>query len=633
MALTLDDIQGMPNDPYELNQHLLDRGLITPPPQPAAPTLAPLSPVKQRSDVADMTPPEIGTKSPGEPPLISNTKPLGPVNPNFSIAHDPYAAMGAASTPRAPGATVANMTPPEIANPVTGGAAPAIPTAPLAPLRAPTKMESREAWQHERATERPQVTAPEGTEEHLAQMRAQDLWDKEHPAERTRLGSIVHGLAKAGEIGANIVAPGLTYAIPGTQAYRRLEEERAEGAATREQARTIAAGNAKATQAATEAETGLRKAETAEKTQQTEKQGLEQSLEKDAEGNVTGWKDPQGRIHGLDEEGTPQGIKDVAEAEMAKPTIEKMDNGDIVSITPGKNGEAPKSTVVYHGDPKLETDLTTRTVGGKEHHILVNKKTGADIKDLGEFKGEVSPAALLAQEKAGEEVVLAYDKDNKAHIMSKADAVAEGMQHITKAQPGDVDKAKTHHAVLNTLQTQLNSVVNSSKALDQGIVQRGIIASALSHPENTTIDSAMRAAVMSGATEQTKDYVIAVLALREAGLALPKEITGGSRVAEIQASALWQTMPSAASLNSKYALKQSKKFQQDIDRLRERAPDVRGVTMVDPDEAIKTKGEKQHTVNAPAGAAGGGPPGPPAAGMKWQQNNKTKEYRQVPVSQ
>jgi hypothetical protein len=186
------------------------------------------------------------------------------------------------------------------------------------------------------------------------------------------------------------------------------------------------------------------------------------------------------------------------------------------------------------------------------------------------------------------------------------------MTHITAASPGDIDKAKTHHVVLNTLQTQLNSVVDNSKALDQNIGQRAIIASALAHPSNTTIDSLFRAGVLAGATEETKNYVQSVLALREAGLALPKEITGGSRVAEIQASALWATMPGAGSLDSKYAIKQAKKFQQDIDRLRERAPEVRGQSIVDPNEAIQTKGEKQHTAGASNAGAKQEAPAPPA---------------------
>ena len=407
------------------------------------------------------------------------------------------------------------------------------------------------------------------------------------------LGKIGHVAGKIGNIALDVLAPGIGVNIPGTDLNRMANESELK----RELAsRTAAEGQAKNLAS----EEAARDVTTAEGRERLKKMQTEQSLEKDSEGNITGWKGPDGKLHSLDEEGTPQAIKDIAAettAKQTKPTIEKMDNGDIVAITPGVNGAPAKSQVVYHGDPKVETEVTQRSVGGQEHKILINKKTGEDIKDLGAFKTEVSPTAALQKEKANERVVLAYDDQNRAHLMSKADADEEHMHHITAAQSGDIDKAKTHHTVLNTLQTQLNSVVDASKALDQGYAQRAIIAKALSHSSTTTFDELVRAAALSGATEPTKKYVQAVIALREASLGLPKEITGGSRVSEVQASALWATAPSASSLNSQYAIDQSKKFQKDIDRLRERAPEVRGLTVVDPNDAIKTKeAEKQHAI-------------------------------------
>lgn len=601
MALTLDEISAMPEDPEELHQHLVERGLVVPPTPPPEPP-----PMIPSAKVAPLSAAEAGPR-------------VGPISPitKGPNSFDSLGMMASASgAPRQPNEHLTAGEAPEIggapAGGEIGGAGGGIPSTPVVPaLTAPTRKESAAAGKAEYAAGRPQVTAAINTPEFFNQKAAQIEYDRAHPwgsdisAHPGVGGKILHTLGEIGQVAGNMVNPEIVASIPGTRSNMNIREAtdlaQADKAAERERLGKTA-----------ETENAARAATTAETVQRTAKTGTEQNLIQDAQGYVTGYKTGDGVVHSIDDPDTPQAIKDVAadtEAKTIKPTIEKMDNGDIVAITPGRGGAAPTSNVVYHGDPKLETELTQRTVGGQEHKILVNKKTGEDIKDLGAFKTEASPASLLAHEKAGEEVVLAYDKNNHAHLMSKADAQEEGMGHITKAQPGDIDKAKTHHVVLNTLQTQLNSVVNSSKALDQGIVQRGIIASALSHPTNSTVDELMRAAVLKGASEETKDYVVAVLALREAGLALPKEITGGSRVAEIQASALWQTMPSAGSLNSKYALKQAKKFQQDIDRLRERAPEVRGQTMVDPDEAIRSKGtEKQHTTNAPAGGA----PPPPA---------------------
>jgi len=584
MALSLDDIIAAPTDPDLLNQHLQGLGLLKRPEETAPVQVAPMSTVTPHSDVAPMSP--VKTETGTAAPLTGLNRELAlgaTVQPNKPVAHmadlSGGADIGAAATPEG-GVSVKPMTLPNLTH-----------TEKMAlPQTSPGVSDVGSAAFTRNELERleEQKAHPWGTPEN-------------HPG---TLGKIGHVAGKIGNIALDVLAPGIGVNIPGTDLNRMANESELK----RELAsRTAAEGQAKNLASEEEA----RDVTTAEGRERLKKMQTEQSLEKDIEGNITGWKGPDGKLHSLDEEGTPQAIKDIAAettAKQTKPTIEKMDNGDIVAVTPGVNGAPAKSQVVYHGDPKLETELTQRTVGGQEHKILINKKTGEDIKDLGAFKTEVSPTAAINKEKANERVVLAYDKNNKAHLMSRGDAEEEGMQHITAAQSGDIDKAKTHHVVLNTLQTQLNSVVNSSKALDQGYAQRSIIASALSHPTNTTVDSLMRAAVLSGATEETKNYVQAVIALREAGLALPKEITGGSRIAEVQASALWATMPSAASLNSKYALKQAKKFQQDIDRLRERAPDVRGMNIVDPDDMIKSKGEeKQHTTGG--GAAPAPPPG------------------------
>jgi hypothetical protein len=619
MALTLQDVIGSPNDPDALNAHLLERGLVPPPVQPTPPispaTVAPMSAVAPPEPaVKPMTPPahphnltdlQLATSADKLAMLPTGPKTGAPAIPDLG----PVNAAG-------PSMPMAGAGP---ANPMNVGALPPATLSPLTESRMSGIPLSKVDAKEEFAAERPKVTAPIDSSEYWREKLAQDRFDQQnhwgtalnHPG---ILGKIAHGAALAGQIAGSVVAPNVVAEIPGSIANRgqRINEEFAQ---------LGKAENRELQEKNQASEIAGRDVQTDEAKQRLAKMQSEQNLEKDVNGNVTGWKDPQGKLHGLDDPETPQGIKDIAgetTAKALKPTIEKMDNGDVVSITPGANGEAAKSEVVYHGDPKVDTELTQRTVNGQEHHVLVNKKTGEDIKDLGAFKTEVSPAQTMAKMKNDEEMVLGYDKDNKPHLMSRADADAEGLKHVTKAEAGALDKAATHHVVLNTLQTQLNTVVDASKALDQNLFQRGIISQALSHPSNTTIDNSWRAAVMSGASEETKDYVQAVIALREAGLALPKEITGGSRVSEVQASALWAGMPGPTSLDSKYAVKQAKKFQSDIDRLRERAPQVRGVTLTTPNEELAKGGAKA--------AAAGGAAEPPAGKTSVYDPNGVQHF-------
>ena len=596
MALSLDDIIAAPSDPDLLNQHLQGLGLLKrpeePPPAIAPATVAPMAPPAPRSDVAPMKPP---TSFPVE---AAQPRELTGLNRELSI--------GATTQPNKPAAHMADLgAAPEIsaAPASTEGAIPAV-----KPMTLPNLTHTEKMALPQTSTGVSDVGSSEFARNELERLEEQKThpWGtaENHPG---LLGKIGHVAGKVGNIALDVLAPGIGVNIPGTDLNRMAQESELKNELAKRTAAEGQAANLKSEEAA-------RDVQTAEGKERLKKMQTEQSLEKDAEGNVTGWKGPDGAIHSLEEEGTPQAIKDIAEATQSKPHFEKTDNGDIVQITPGKNGGAASSSVVYKGTPKQKTEIRAIVdpASGKSHDHIFDVTPGSptfgqSLKDLGRSKEDKqeSPTAALQKEKAGERVVLAYDKNGRAHLLSKNDADAEGMEHITAAKSDDIDKAKTHHVVLNTLQTQLNSVVDSSKALDQNIFQRGIIAKALSHPTQSTVDELFRAAALTGATEETKRYVQAVIALREAGLALPKEITGGSRVSEVQASALWATMPSAGSLDSKYAINQSKKFQKDIDRLRERAPDVRGLSIVDPDDAIKSKGdEKQHKV-------GEGAPQPP----------------------
>lgn len=577
MPLSLDDVMNAPTDPDLLNKHLQNLGYLQPPPAPAPVSVAPMSAV---------------------PPAPS---PVAPMKPLTSRGAD----MAASATSQPDQFNAGNPEELNAAAPEIGGAAPSAGGAGLGAVKPMAPLSSKEklALPMESAGV-PNIGSSQYTGNQLERLEEEKAhpWGSpdNHPG---TLGKIGHVLGRIGNVAGDVLAPGIMEAIPGTDLNKRGEEN----SLKRELAtRTAAEGQA----ANQKSEADLRGAQAENlRSEVSEREGKnEQSLEKDANGDVVGWRDKAG-LHSMDE--APQSIKDIADEMKGAPRYETDKvTGNIVKLSTDKDGKT-SSEVVYKGTPNQKTE--TRSIVGTDGHahdkvfdMTPGANFGKEIADLGRAKEDKkeSAAGEIAKSKADERVVLAYDKDNHAHLMSAADAKEEGMTHITAASSGDIDKAKTHHVVLNTLQTQLNSVVASSKALDQGFGQRAIIQSAISHPGDGAIDTAMRNAVLSQATEQTKEYVRSVLALREAGLALPKEITGGSRVSEVQASALWATMPSASSLNSDYALKQSKKFQQDIDRLRERAPEVRGQTMVDPDDSIKSKGtEKQHTTNAPGNFA------------------------------
>lgn len=404
-----------------------------------------------------------------------------------------------------------------------------------------------------------------------------------HPG---RLGKIGHVLGTIGNVAGDMLIPQQMEQIPGSDLNREVQKEHAE--------------KQLGTAATRESEEGLRSAQEENLRSETRQRDTkaDQSLVTDAQGNVTGWKGQHGELHSLDEAGTPQAIKDIASETQNKmlPKFEQDQNGNIVALKTDKDGKT-SSEVVYKGDPKLETDLVHgHLVNGAPHTLLVNKKTGQTIKDLG---AEKMPAQNTEH---GIEYVRAKDDQGKIHLMSQDDAKAKNWHVLGKASDADVDKAKTHTVALNEMQAKLNDVVASRKALDQDAAQRVIIARALrSLDKFTTIGQLADAGIMDGATPQSQEYVQSVLSLREGGLALPKEITGTGRTSEIQASALWQTIPSGASLNGEYALKQAKKFQAVIDRLKERPELVEGLHVEDPHPEVASERKQGTAPQRPQG--------------------------------
>jgi hypothetical protein len=520
---------------------------------------------------------------------------------------------------------------PELGGAPPGGAGPGSIVKPMVPPVAPTGKESiaagmeqhpglsaKEEGKRQFQELRPPLTADPGSAEYSRQKLAQMEFDKTHgwggeiSAHPGLLGKIGHIAAKVGNIAGDVLAPGVMANIPGTDINKQIQE----GDTKRELATRTEAEQEGVTKGLQQEEAKTRGEEA--KTKLAKEQN-EENLEKDTEGNITGWKDAQGKLHGLDEEGTPQGVKDIAEANQNKPHFEKSTNGDIVQVTPGKGGAPATSTVIHKGDPKVETELTTRTVGGQEHHILVNKGTGEDIKDLGAFKTEVSPAAAMKAEQAGEEPVIGFDKDGIQRIMPRAQAQKEGLTHIVKSSGKDRADSEQNTSALNDMTAKVKNIVQSSQAIDKlGAVQKTLIQVALSgHPD----DYKTRFAV-SQMEPAAKQYVQDVFSLREASLGLPKQITGGSRVSEPQATALFNTIPGSAGDHA-YRLSQLKKFDENLGRLSKKVPRVEGNDLERAFPEEKKGG----------GGSEAKPPREPKPGMKWQQSKKTGEYREVPENQ
>jgi hypothetical protein len=162
---------------------------------------------------------------------MAETDPNKP--PNLTDAQ--WNAMMLAQPPRPTiptrSATIPPPQPATIPGPTPPPAMPigAIPAATIPDLAKPTPKESRAAGKEEFERGMPTVTAAPGTPQYGEQRQQVADYEKAHPlgadvsAKPGFWGKLEHGLAKAGNIAGDIIAPGTMALIPGTDLNKQLQ--------------------------------------------------------------------------------------------------------------------------------------------------------------------------------------------------------------------------------------------------------------------------------------------------------------------------------------------------------------------------------------------------------------------------
>jgi hypothetical protein len=243
---------------------------------------------------------------------------------------------------------------------------------------------------------------------------------------------------------------------------------------------------------------------------------------------------------------------------------------------------------------------------------------------------------LEQQAKSGN-AVYAFDPHAQQTILTTAgDAQERALQAVRPVKEADIRNDTHDTRVLNDVASKSNNLMAAAGALDQNADQRARIAWAMGQADKdnqfrigafganiptTWMNNLLHSSNMSGATQATRDYVTAVLSLREASMGLQKVLTGSARANEAQINALQATVP-ALETDSSFARQKMGAFVQNIEMLRQGIPKIPGV------DSIPISG-------AQAGNTPGvnlTPPKAADAGMKWQHRtiNGNTEWRQVP---
>lgn len=505
--------------------------------------------------------------------------------------------------------------------------------------------------------------APAGTSEATQEELGQIRWEREHPlgTEGSRMpgtkGKILHGLAKAGEVAADVFDPGLMATIPGTPEYRNRREvllTRQLGEQQREER------EAPLTAAQTE-ETLQRTAASKAAMGQWKPVPTQTRTDPDTDEQQMLWERP-GETRWGPMEGTgplPTGGETIPRAQAPPPAAPTAPPPTATGLPPqgapaavaaaaqtptpaprwqyGKPGEGERRLTAdeiarqdaanlerYRANNPNATTLppafqlgpraTNKDVDRIDRALESTERAGATAAQQAFTREEKRKSDILqeqaAQErrdKANAEWVRAVDNDNKVHLMTRGDYAAH--PHDFKPYPGtmertEVDKVTADAKRLNEMQGAMNAAAEAIH--NYGYDQNDLVVQALQRTEESYPDKVIGIPIvdylaqnlkklgLSGANNNTREYIINLLSLREAMLALPKEITEGSRQVQSSIEALYSTLPGGTTPDRDYAMRQMYRVQGILDRVRGTTiPIVEGMRMVGKlPELYKYKGIK-----------------------------------------
>ena len=193
----------------------------------------------------------------------------------------------------------------------------------------------------------------------------------------------LRGLAQVGEgIGTGLF-PGVAAAIPGSQLHQALLVRNAERGVEQESGLK----SAESKRGLEEAETREHEAKANEIANPTAPEDSFQPLP--GEEGYAAFNKRTGEAAPVTIGGKPVMPHEKPEKEAA-PHYHSAPNGDVLATTYDSATGKYTTEKVYHGDPKVQTDVVKLEIGGEPHTVIVDKESGKTIKDLGKT-GEKPP--------------------------------------------------------------------------------------------------------------------------------------------------------------------------------------------------------------------------------------------------
>jgi len=513
----------------------------------------------------------------------TNTAATPALKPFTPPSHPHLPAMKSAELPEAPSMAAAPIMPPESSKLVNPMSAPNL-AAPPAPTGAEGGLPFTSGAEGVNPVSTPQAGSIPYYQSELDRATAARRGDTlaSHPS---FMGKVGHVLGRVGNVALESLMPGVAAMIPGSDLNKRLEERKAQQDLAGEQER--------------ESKGKLETAQTAEAEARAKKLGQEgdQDLILDKAGNIRGWHDAKGGLHSLNDPETPQAIKDMAKDWEGTPDKQKRAE-NIEQMLAGRI----QDVYAAGGDPATDKQVQFLE---QEKEKLVNQKEG---------QGKPSE-----EDKAIDDYLQGHKLANTPTNRDKARSILKtrdrsSADEETKELRKELLRGQVEKSKEPTIDEQRRADLgeNMIKNLDEleAIVDR--------RPDLFGPGAGRLTSIRDWLGTGDKDI---------ARLHTIKEYLGMASVgAHAMKNAQHVETAADAVMNS---------LKNEPDATKAAIGEARGSVQTFLNDANRRRNaiEESKGGGSAAGKTSGGPPRAPKQGMKWQQNKRTGEYREVPETQ
>lgn len=266
-------------------------------------------------------------------------------------------------------------------------------------------------------------------------------------------------------------------------------------------------------------------------------------------------------------------------------------------------------TGIRDGKPVVKTPGDPDWTGDDAKTFAAAKAASAQVQSNADHRNQVA-AQARAQAYASTREYGVIDSQTGGLAMISPDVINKNPgRYAPASQAIQVKNRSSLFDEIDYTSKQVNQAINDLPDTGFDAKSRAQISAVLRDNDPRSALSTFLSSEAAGTLSDAQvNYLTGLVSLDESAMSL-RSLGGMGQGSDSVRNAIVRMLPGTGTPSKKYAQRQMQLFQGEVDQLRKSVPKLGG----------------NANANQPQ------PPGPARPGMKWQQNTRTGEYRQVPA--